>query len=382
MKTIIKTEQLTKKYGSFAAVKSLELSIKQGEIYGFIGLNGAGKTTTIRMLLGLIKPTTGRVELFGEKASHSSAGIWSKVGFLVEKATAYPGLTVKENLESSRILYQIEDKNRVTEVMDKMNLTRYQNRKAKHLSHGNYQRMAVAKALLHQPELLILDEPTVGMDPAGIVEIRHLLQSLSEDHGVTIFISSHILGEIYRMTTRIGIILYSFIAAWVFGQDYIDQTITDLLVLPTSRTAIAAAKFTLISLWSFLYSLLTLLVGAVLGFVLKLPGFSSQLLWDGIIRYIIISLLAVLLSWVIAFIANISRSYFPAIGFAIFMIILAQIVSVLGWGEYFPWSIPALYSQIAGPAQFSLFGFLIVLITGLFGVLGTMGWWHYADHAY
>lgn len=206
MKTIIKTEKITKNYGSFAAVKSLELSIKQGEIYGFIGLNGAGKTTTIRMLLGLIKPSTGRVELFGEKISHSSTGIWKKVGFLVENATAYPGLTVKENLESSRLLYQVEDKNRVTEVMDKMNLNRYQNRRAKHLSHGNYQRLAVAKALLHRPELLILDEPTVGMDPAGIVEIRHLLGSLSEDEGVTIFISSHILGEIYRMTTRIGII--------------------------------------------------------------------------------------------------------------------------------------------------------------------------------
>lgn len=179
-----------------------------------------------------------------------------------------------------------------------------------------------------------------------------------------------------------GIILYSFIAAWVFGQDYIDKTITDLLVLPTSRTVIAAAKFTLISLWSFLYSLLALLVGVVLGFVLKLPGFSSQLLWEGIGRYIIISFLAVLLSWVIAFIANISRSYFPAIGFAIFMIILAQIVSVLGWGEYFPWSIPALYSQISGSAQISLLGFLIVLFTGLLGVLGTLGWWHYADHAY
>jgi ABC-2 type transport system ATP-binding protein len=206
METIIKTEQITKNYGSFAAVKSLDLSLKRGEVYGFIGLNGAGKTTTIRMLLGLIKPTQGRVELFGKEITRSSNRIWKKVGFLVEKATAYPGLTVKENLESSRILYQMADKNSVYEVMDKMNLVRYQNRKAKHLSHGNYQRLAVAKALLHKPELLILDEPTVGMDPAGIVEIRHLLRSLSEEQGVTIFISSHILGEIYRITTRIGII--------------------------------------------------------------------------------------------------------------------------------------------------------------------------------
>jgi ABC-2 type transport system ATP-binding protein len=124
----------------------------------------------------------------------------------VETATAYPELTVKENLESSRKLYQITDKNRTHEVMDNLKLLRYQDRKAKHLSHGNYQRLAVAKALLHKPRLLILDEPTNGMDPAGIVEIRNLLKHLAKNQCVTTFISSHILGEIYRFTTRIGII--------------------------------------------------------------------------------------------------------------------------------------------------------------------------------
>lgn len=206
METIIKTNSITKKYGSFKAVKSLDLSISLGEIYGFIGLNGAGKTTTIRMLLGMIKPTQGDIAIFGEKISPRSTKIWSKVGFLVERATAYPQLTVEENLEISRKLYQIKDKKRTHEVMDKLNLLRYKSRKAKHLSHGNFQRLAVAKALLHKPQLLILDEPTVGMDPAGIVEIRNLLRSLSKNKGVTIFISSHILGEIYRFTTRIGII--------------------------------------------------------------------------------------------------------------------------------------------------------------------------------
>jgi ABC-2 type transport system ATP-binding protein len=206
METIIKTNRITKKYGSFAAVKSLNLSISKGEIYGFIGLNGAGKTTTIRMLLGMIKPTEGDVALFGQKISSLSTKIWSKVGFLVERATAYPQLTVEENLELSRKLYQIKDKKSVYEVMEKLNLVRYRKRKSKHLSHGNFQRLAVAKALLHKPQLLILDEPTNGMDPAGIVEIRNLLRSLSENDGVTIFISSHILGEIYRFTTRIGII--------------------------------------------------------------------------------------------------------------------------------------------------------------------------------
>lgn len=206
MESIIKTTGLTKKYGTFTAVKSLDLDITPGEIYGFIGLNGAGKTTTIRMLLGLITPTHGRIELFGEKIGFHSPAIWSKVGFLVEKATAYPELTVEENLNLSRKLYRINDKNRVLEVMDKLILIRYKDRKAKHLSRGNHQRLAVAKAILHRPKLLILDEPTNGLDPAGIVEIRNFLKHLAENEGVTTFISSHILGEIYRFTTRIGII--------------------------------------------------------------------------------------------------------------------------------------------------------------------------------
>jgi ABC-2 type transport system ATP-binding protein len=206
MDTVIKTEDLTKEYGSLAAVKSLDLDIRKGEIYGFIGLNGAGKTTTIRMLLGMIKPTQGNVELFGEQIKPGSTKIWSKVGFLVETASAYPELTVLENLEASRRLYRLANRRSTDEVMEKLNLVRYRDRKAKHLSLGNYQRLAVARALLHKPELLVLDEPTNGLDPAGIVEIRNSLQDLSKNKGVTVFVSSHILGEVYRFTTRIGII--------------------------------------------------------------------------------------------------------------------------------------------------------------------------------
>lgn len=206
METVIKTDGLTKKYGSFTAVKSLNLNIVKGEIYGFIGLNGAGKTTTIRMLLGMIKPTEGAVELFGEKISSNSINIWSRVGFLVETASAYPELTVTENIDVSRRLYQLSDRQTTSQIMEKLNITKYKDKKASHLSLGNYQRLAIAKALLHKPELLILDEPTNGLDPAGIVEIRYLLQDLAKNEGVTVFISSHILGEIYRFTTKIGII--------------------------------------------------------------------------------------------------------------------------------------------------------------------------------
>ncbi len=179
-----------------------------------------------------------------------------------------------------------------------------------------------------------------------------------------------------------GVIIYSFIAAWVFGQEYIDKTITDLMVLPISRPVIVTAKVILITLWSFLYSLLALSIGVIVGFIINLPKFSTQFLWDGILSYMFISLLAIILAWAIAFIANISKSYFPAIGFAIFMIILAQIIAVLGWGEYFPWTVPALISQINGPSEVGLISYLIVLITGLLGVFGTILWWRHADHAY
>jgi ABC-2 type transport system permease protein len=179
-----------------------------------------------------------------------------------------------------------------------------------------------------------------------------------------------------------GVIIFSFIAAWVFGQEYIDKTITDLMVLPVSRAVIVTAKLILITLWSFLYSLLALSIGIIVGFIINLPEFSTQLLWDGILNYMFISLLAIILAWAIAFIANISKSYFPAIGFAIFMIILAQIIAVLGWGEYFPWTVPALYSQIGRPAEIGLTSYLIVLVTGLLGVFGTILWWQHADHAY
>ena len=141
METVIKTENLTKRYGSFTAVQSLDLAIAKGEIYGFIGLNGAGKTTTIRMLLGMIKPVTGSVELFGEKINPNSTEIWSKVGFLVETATAYPELTVIENLEASRKLYQLTDKKLTNEVMEKMNLV------GTGIKKQNISRLAIIKDL-------------------------------------------------------------------------------------------------------------------------------------------------------------------------------------------------------------------------------------------
>jgi ABC-2 type transport system ATP-binding protein len=206
MSNVIQTEGLTKHYGEVHAVEAVQLQIRQGEIYGFLGLNGAGKTTTIRMLLGMIRPTRGKAYLFGKKVDPDNLELWNKVGHLVELPYSYPELTVIENLEIFRRLRDINDSGRITEIIDNLHLAPYRNIKAKHLSLGNAQRLGIAKAMIHHPDLLILDEPSNGLDPAGIVQIRELLIDLAGNHGVTIFISSHILGEISRLATRIGII--------------------------------------------------------------------------------------------------------------------------------------------------------------------------------
>ncbi len=203
---VIKTDNLTKHYGDVRAVDGISLSVKKGEIYGFLGLNGAGKTTTIRMLLGMINPTAGSASLCGKTVNAGSYGLWENVGYLVETPYSYPELTVRENLEMVRRLRGIEDKRSVETIIEKLRLTSYRERKAKDLSLGNAQRLGLAKAMIHNPEILILDEPSNGLDPVGIVEMREMFRDLALNHGVTIFISSHILGEISRLATRIGII--------------------------------------------------------------------------------------------------------------------------------------------------------------------------------
>ncbi len=193
------------RYPEVTAVDSLSLEISQGEIYGFLGRNGAGKTTTIRMLLGLIRPTRGRVMLFGKDVSTDRRAAVSPVGSLVETATSYPTLTVRENLEIQRRLTGAEQE-AMEHAIGILGLQELVNRRAGRLSLGNKQRLALARAILHGPRLLILDEPANGLDPAGIVEIRRLLRRLADEQGITVFVSSHILGEINQLADRIGII--------------------------------------------------------------------------------------------------------------------------------------------------------------------------------
>jgi len=206
MEKIIETNHLTKNFGKFTAVDDINLCVRKGEIYGFLGLNGAGKTTTIRMLTGMIRPTAGTAYLNGQKVTAGNSHQWEKVGYLVEVPYSYPDLTVRENLEIIRRLRLIPDAKTVDSIIEKLQLGQYVDRLEKNLSRGNAQRLGLAKALIHNPDILILDEPANGLDPAGIVEIRELLRDLALNRGVTVFISSHILGEISRFATRIGII--------------------------------------------------------------------------------------------------------------------------------------------------------------------------------
>lgn len=202
----IETEDLGKKYGAVRAVEHLSLRVNEGEIYAFLGLNGAGKTTTIRMLLGMVRPTTGKARVLGVKVGPGQREPWARVGYLVETPYSYGELTVTENLEAARRLHPGTPPKAVSEIIERLSLGAYANRRAGTLSQGNAQRLGLAKALLHRPGLLLLDEPANGLDPAGIVEIREMLLELTRQEGVTVFLSSHILAEVARLAGRVGII--------------------------------------------------------------------------------------------------------------------------------------------------------------------------------
>ncbi len=202
---IIETNQLTKKFKNRYAVETVNLQIKQGEVYGFLGPNGAGKTTTIRMLLGLAKPSYGSIRIFGKDMKKEKLSVLKKIGSLVEYPSYYRHLTAYENLEAIRILLDAP-KPRIEEVLRIVRLSKEAKRPVKGFSLGMKQRLGIAAALLGNPELLILDEPTNGLDPSGILEIRELIKSMPKEHGMTILVSSHLLSEIDQMATQVGII--------------------------------------------------------------------------------------------------------------------------------------------------------------------------------
>ena len=206
MQTVIETKALCKQYGPHTAVDHVELHVPQGCVYGFIGPNGAGKSTTMKMLLGLIHPTAGRVRLLGQELTEKSRlPLLRQTGSLIESPAGYLHLTAQENLEIVADLKGVPHKD-IGRVLDIVHLTQDRNRRVAQYSLGMKQRLGIAMALLGSPKLLILDEPTNGLDPAGIQEMRTLIRNMPAATGATVLISSHLLGEMEQMVEQVGII--------------------------------------------------------------------------------------------------------------------------------------------------------------------------------
>ncbi|WP_294370004.1 ABC transporter ATP-binding protein [uncultured Clostridium sp.] len=205
-KVVLKTYNITKKYGEQLAVDNVNMTIKKGDIYGFIGKNGAGKTTLIRLITGLIHKSSGEIELLGVNEENELNKARTMVGSLIESPSLYTNMTARENLEVSRLVRNIPGKKCIDEVLELVGLKDVEKKKVKNFSLGMRQRLGIANALMGNPKLLILDEPINGLDPMGIVEIRELLKKINKEKDMTILISSHILSELSELATTYGII--------------------------------------------------------------------------------------------------------------------------------------------------------------------------------
>ena len=205
-KVVLKTYNITKKYGEQLAVDNVNMTIKKGDIYGFIGQNGAGKTTLIRLITGLIHKSSGEIELLGVNEENELNKARTMVGSLIESPSLYTNMTARENLEVSRLVRNIPGKECIDEVLELVGLKDVEKKKVKNFSLGMRQRLGIANALMGNPKLLILDEPINGLDPMGIVEIRELLKKINKEKDMTILISSHILSELSELATTYGII--------------------------------------------------------------------------------------------------------------------------------------------------------------------------------
>lgn len=205
MDYIIATEQLTKKYKNFTSVNNVSIHVRRGSIYGFLGPNGAGKSTTMKMLLGLTAPTKGRFTIDGKQFPNDRLKILREIGSFIEAPSFYANLTGRENLDVIRRILGLR-KNTVEDALELVGLSEFGDRLAKKYSLGMKQRLGLAGALLGRPPILILDEPTNGLDPSGIHEIRNLVKSLPDFYDCTILISSHMLSEIELMADDIGIL--------------------------------------------------------------------------------------------------------------------------------------------------------------------------------
>jgi ABC-type multidrug transport system ATPase subunit len=222
MSAIIKVDNLSKSFQQFKAVNNLSFTVPQGSVYGFLGQNGAGKSTTIRMLMGLIKPTSGSIQLFGQNVSTSNKAILQNVGAVIERPDLYKYLTAYQNVKIFATLSNAKvSKKDILDILEKVGLGNWANEKMKNFSQGMKQRLGIATALIHNPQLIILDEPVNGLDPQGIADMRNLILHLKNDMGKTIVVSSHLLSEMQMIATDLLIIHK--------GQKVVEGKVTDLL---------------------------------------------------------------------------------------------------------------------------------------------------------
>ncbi|MAU01938.1 MAG: multidrug ABC transporter ATP-binding protein [Anaerolineaceae bacterium] len=220
---VLQTDNLSKNFGEVTAVQSVNLRVQQGEVFGFLGPNGAGKTTTIGMVLGLIHPTEGSITLFDQPVSPNQNRGLKQVGSLVGAPALVPYLTARENLQLIARLHPEVENGRIDEVLELVGLTHAARRKVQGFSTGMKQRLGLGAALLHRPTLIILDEPTNGLDPAGMREVRTLIRQLADD-GITVFLSSHLLHEVEQVCDRIAVIRQGAIVAQGAVEELLSQS--------------------------------------------------------------------------------------------------------------------------------------------------------------
>ena len=234
MEYILQTNQVSKTIGGKSLVSNIDLHVKKGEIYGFLGLNGAGKTTMMKMITNLWKPTAGSIEIFGEVLKPKSYAVLKKVGSIIEFPVFYDHMTGRENLQLHCEYMGYYNTGSVENAMQMLNLTDAADQPVRNYSLGMKERLGIARAVMCKPELLILDEPTNGLDPAGMKQIRDLLKMLSSEYGITIMISSHILSEVESIADTVGIIHHGRMMKEIRMQDieemnlnYVEISVTD-----------------------------------------------------------------------------------------------------------------------------------------------------------
>lgn len=206
MRVIVEASGIKKRYGSVHAVDGLDFTVEQGDVFGFLGPNGAGKSTTIRMMLGLVRPSGGSVRVFGHDVWRDRVRALTKVGAIVESPGLYKYLTGKQNIELFSDMSGGVKPEAVQRILERVGLADRASDKVKNYSFGMMQRLGIAQALVCEPELVVLDEPTTGLDPQGMREVRELIQSLARDHGITVFLSSHLLYEVEQVCTKVVVI--------------------------------------------------------------------------------------------------------------------------------------------------------------------------------